>query len=1131
MYSALKISLLGAPQVELDGTPVTGFVTRKAEALFYYLAATGRMHTRDALAALFWPDTSDSRAKKNLRDLLFNLRQLLGDYLIITRNTLTFAQDRPYWLDVEQLRTQVKQATSSAGLEALHNVIALYHGEFLEGFFVRDAIAFEEWMLLEREQLHEVHLHVLSRLADYYIAVQDYSAALPFTQKLLALQPWHEQAHRQQMLCLAHTGRLREALAQYHLCRELLANELALVPTPETTNLYELLRSGQLPGVEPVLSPHVAVTIRPSPQLQVLQLPPNNLSRQLTPFFGRTIEITKITTKILQPDCAWLTLAGEGGIGKTRLALNVAREVLPYFRDGVWLVGLTELPVAPDLDEQLAATIGHLLHVPFVRTAALLPQLLRFLRERQMLLIFDNFEQVGQAGATFIHQLLQATQQLKVLVISRHRLNYQAENLFVIDLLPLPQEEDAFTLPTDKLLTYAAIALFVHRAAQIRFDFVLTEENAAAVLQICRIAQGLPLAIELAATLIQHHDCKEIADLLVEEIHRIEMNFLDLPARHRSLQATLAYSWQFLAPAERALLAQCTLFVGGFTTAAVAAVAGITPAQLQQWESQALLQNTTTDRYEMHSFMRQYTFTQLQKLPALAESVQQRHALYFLELLQSSDVEGVDDARAIDALHTELENICRGWEWLLGRGEYALLLKSLPRLVWLFTTSGTHGTAVQLFQRSIRLLGEPTPQSNHLLANLLLEQAYFYTTTAHLDQAKSLIQAALALAHTLDDLLLTMTVYWRLGDIAWAQGEYTEHRIAYEQAIALARANGRPQSEVHCLSNLGMSHDLRGEYSQAIHCYEAALTLTRQLGDAATENVIYNNLGVSNILLEDFTQALHYYSESLELSRRLGDQEGSGFANLNLGLLYNSLGAWAQARWHGERALKIFRMIGDRRLEARALAQLGLALHVIGEASAAASNCQQALYIARMHGYQAVEAEALTVWGQLLVARQQYTQAIMVYQEALNLWQKLGRTQRILLVQGGLVDSLRLNGDLSAAQEFVEAILAVSFPALTLAASPLLVAAPHPDAQPTVIATPTIASQVLFACCKQLLTQGDVRAATLLHQAQQLLQAKAAKIADEQLRHSFIEQIAAHRQLLALSVSVSVPVANQSMHR
>lgn len=1117
MFSSLRIRLLGAPQVVLAETPVTGFVTRKAEALFYYLAATGRMHTRDALAALFWPDTSDSRAKKNLRDLLFNLRQILGDYLIITRTTLTFAQDRPYWLDVEQLRTQVKQVSSSAGLDALHNVIELYQGEFLEGFFVRDAIAFEEWMLLEREQLHELHLHVLSRLVDYYIAVQDYSAALPFTQKLLALQPWHEQAHRQQMLCLAHTGRLREALAQYHLCRKLLANELALAPTPETTNLYELLRAGQLPNVEPISRLHAPVAIRSSPQLQVFHLPPNNLPRQLTPFFGRAIEITKITTKILQPDCAWLTLAGEGGIGKTRLALKVAREVLPYFRDGIWLVGLIELLVAPDLDEQLAATVGHLLQVPFVRTDALLPQLLRFLRERQMLLILDNFEQVGQAGATFIHQLLQATQQIKVLVISRHRLNYQAENLFAIDLLPLPQEEDALSLPTDNLLTYAAIALFVHRAAQIRFDFVLTEENAATVLQICRIAQGLPLAIELAATLIQHHDCEEIAHLLVEEIHRVEMNFLDLPLRHRSLQATLAYSWQFLSPAESELLAQCTLFVGGFTGDAVAAVVGITPDQLHQWESQALLQNTTTDRYEMHTFMRQYALTQLQKFPALAENARQRHALYFLELLQSTDSVGANDARAIDALRTELGNICSGWEWLLGRGEYAMLLKTLPRLIWLFTTSGTHATAIQLFQRSITLLGEPTPLSNRLLANLLLEQAYFYTTTAHLDQAKPLIQAALALAHTLDDRILTMTVYWRLGDIAWVQGEYTEHRIAYEQAIVLARKNGRLQSEVHCLSNLGMSHDLRGEYSQAIHCYEMALTLTRQLGDAATENVIYNNLGVSNILLEDFTQALHYYSESLELSRCLGDQEGSGFANLNLGLLYNSLGAWAQARWHGERALKIFRMIGDRRLEARALVQLGLALHIIGEAGTAASNCQQALYIARTHGYQAVEAEALTVWGQLLLARQQYTQAITVYREALNLWQKLGRTQRILLVQGGLVDSLRLNGDLSAAQEFVEAILAVSFPALTLAASRLLVATPHTNPQPPVSATPTVASQVLFACYQQLLTQGDVRATTLLHHAQQLLQAKAAKIVDEQLRHSFIEQIDAHRQLLALS--------------
>ncbi len=1110
MYSPLKIRLLGTPQVALDEIPVTGFVTRKAEALFYYLAATGRVHARDALATLFWPDTTDTRAKKNLRDLLFLLRQILGDYLIITRNTVAFAQDRPYWLDVEQLRAQMKQVTPTAGLEALHGVINLYQGEFLEGFFVREATGFEEWLLLEREQLHELHFHALSLLTDYYITAQNYTAALPFTQKLLGLQPWYEHAHRQQMLCLAHTGRLHDALAQYALCRQLLFDELALAPSAETTELYEQLRAGHLPGARATLAPNTLATLKPA-LVPLVQLPPHNLPRQLTPFFGRTIEITRITTKILQPDCVWLTITGEGGVGKSRLALKVARELLPSFRDGIWLVGLAEIRPGLDLSEQLAGLIGQRLQLSFVRTEPLLPQLLRLLRDRHLLLILDNFEQVGQAGAGFIHALLQATQQIKIMVISRHRLNYQAENLFVVDLLPLPDENEALTLPIDRLLAYAAIALFVHRAAQVQFDFVLTEENAPAVVQICRLAQGLPLAIELAATLIQHYACEQIVALLAQDTHHLQTNFHDLPPRHHSLQATLAYSWQFLSPAESVLMAQLTIFRGGFTATAATAITSATPAQLQQWESQALLQTLATGRYEMHTLMHHYAATELQKLPAIAAAACQRHALYFLELLAQTELTSTSDARTVEALHTELGNICRGWQWLLARGEYTLLLATLPRLVALFTISGTHLAAVDHFAHSLEQLRPATPASTPLLAQLLLEQAYFYISTARLEPAKGLIQEALQLAQAVDDPGLNMTAYWRLGDIAWAQGDYSAHRAAYEQAYELAQTMGRRQSEVHCLSNLGMSHDLRGEYHRAIRCYEAALRLTRQLGDVATENVIYNNLGVSSILFEDFTRALYYYGESLELSRRLGDQEGSGFANLNFGLLYNTLGAWSQAHWHGERALKIFRMIGNQRLEARALIQCGFALHMSGETSSASSYVQQALHIARTLGYQAVAAEALTAWGQLLLARQQVLQAIAVYREARALWQKLGRKQRLLLAQSGLADSLRLSGDLRAAAAEVELILAAVFPDARPATLGLA-AAPHE----TKGAMPAIAGQVLWACYQTLAAQGDPRALSLLDQAQHLIQAKAANLADEQLRRSFLEQIDAHRLLLAV---------------
>jgi len=1114
-YPVLAIGLFGAPQVTLGENPVTGFVTRKAEALFYYLVVTGRVHTRDALAALFWPDTLDSRAKKNLRDLLFNLRQVLGDYLLITRSTVAFAQERPYLLDVEQLRIHLKDMAPTIGLEALHTVVSLYQGEFLEGFFVRDAGPFEEWMLLEREQLHELYLHALSLLIDYHVTHGEYNAALPFTQKLLGLQPWHEQAHRQQMLCLAHTGRLREALAQYELCHQLLASELALAPSTETVQLYEQLRAGKLPQLNATASASAPVVRRMASPSPLVYQPPHNLPRQLTPFFGRSIEITQVATKLLQPDCAWVTLAGEGGIGKSRLALKVAREVLPYFRDGVWLVGLADLNLGREPGEVLAAAIGQMLQLSFVRGEALLAQLIRLLRERQLLLIVDNFELAEQAGAAFIHQLLQATQQVKVLLISRHRLNYQAENLFVVDLLPVPDEDEAISLPIDELLAYAAIALFVHRAAQVQFNFILTEENAPAVAQICRLAQGLPLAIEMAATLVQWHTCEQIVELLLQNVHRLRVNFHDLPTRHHSLQATLSYSWQFLPEAESLVLAQCALFLNSFTAAAAVAVTGVTPMQLQRWEHQALLQTVTSGRYEMHALMRDYALAQIAKSPAVAAAARDRHARYFMELLQSTDLESSGNARAIDALRTELSNICHSWDWLLQQQAYSSLASALPRLVWLFTSSGAHQTAVDLFQRSIEQLQQGTPDSISLLAQVLLEQAYFYTSTARLADAKGLIQEALGLAQQLKDVLLTMTAYWRLGDIAWAQGDYTAHRVAYEQALALAQANGRSQSEVHCLSNLGMNYDLRSEYKRAIRCYAAALSLTRQLGDAATENVIYNNLGVSSILLEDFMSAFRYYSESLELSRRLGDQEGSGFANLNFGLLYNTLGVWNKARWHGERALKIFRMIGDRRLEARSLIQLGQTLHATGESIAAASNCQQALQIARLHGYQAVEAEALTVWGQLLLARQQYVQATATYREALALWEKLGRIQRMLVAQSGLIDSLRLSGELSASMTVVETVLAVELIHASIKPPATLLTEDDP-VELGLRSTPVIASQVWLACYQTLAAYGDSRAPSLLQHAQQLLYAKVAQISDEQLRDSFLHQIPAHHQLLAL---------------
>lgn len=244
MDPLLTIKLLGAPQILRQDTPVAGFITRKAEALFYYLIVTQRTHMRDALAALLWADDDQQRARKNLRDITSNLRELLGDYLLITRNSIAFDHSRPYWLDIERFQTHLQQATPALAIEETLRAITLYRGEFLEGFHIRGAPNFEEWMLFEREHLHKAYIQGQYTLATRYLDQQDYHAAVLMAQRLLATEPWQERAHRQLMMGLAGSGRINEALAQYAICCRVLADELGLEPMAETTALYQQIRSG-----------------------------------------------------------------------------------------------------------------------------------------------------------------------------------------------------------------------------------------------------------------------------------------------------------------------------------------------------------------------------------------------------------------------------------------------------------------------------------------------------------------------------------------------------------------------------------------------------------------------------------------------------------------------------------------------------------------------------------------------------------------------------------------------------------------------------------------------------------------------------------------------------------------------
>lgn len=243
--NTLTLKLFGSPQISLDGHPINPLISRKAQALLIYAAVTGKLHSREMLAELFWQDMPSTQSMKNLRTVLPNLRQVVGSHLSITRHTIQFNRECPYYLDVEVVQAISNCPNTEMNLQFLSEAVTQYQGDFLEGFYVPDAPDFENWVLLERERFRELAIGGLHTLAEQYLLHQNYTAGLTVTRKQLVLDPWRETAHQQQMLFLARTGQRRAALTQYETCRQMLADEFNVEPMAETTTLYERIRNGE----------------------------------------------------------------------------------------------------------------------------------------------------------------------------------------------------------------------------------------------------------------------------------------------------------------------------------------------------------------------------------------------------------------------------------------------------------------------------------------------------------------------------------------------------------------------------------------------------------------------------------------------------------------------------------------------------------------------------------------------------------------------------------------------------------------------------------------------------------------------------------------------------------------------
>ncbi|RMF29683.1 MAG: hypothetical protein D6759_13410 [Chloroflexi bacterium] len=766
----------------------------------------------------------------------------------------------------------------------------LYRGDFLAGFHVRGAPAFEEWLVIERERLQAQARLALYALAAHHVSQGEYASALHYTARLLALDPWREEVHRQMMWLLAHTGQPSAALAQYETCRRILAEELGVEPSAETVALYRRIRTAR--------SIHY-----------------DNLPPQPTPFVGREQELTEIQRLLADPACRLLTLVGPGGIGKTRLALQAAAQNHDRFLHGVCYIPLTSVPSSTFLVSAIAEALG----LSFRGTEAPQAQLLNHLREKEVLLLLDGFEHLLD-GAPLLAEILRAAPAVKLLVTSQAHLRLRWECLFEVGGMQVPEGAD-----DPDLEHYDAVRLFLQIARRIHPHFSLEDERKAMV-TICRQVQGMPLGIEMAAAWVREFSCAAIARQIEQNLGALSTTLQDVPPRHRSLRATFDHAWALLSEEERRAFRRLSVLQGGFRREAAERVAEVPARLLTALERRSLLWRDASGRYRMHGVLRQFAEEKLREVPDERDRLRDRHCTYYADRLYHAEAQAQmgRPEEALAQVGQEMENVQAGWAWAVEQGRVEEIGKALSTLCRLYEARGLFQEGETTFRQAReRLQTIGGPEAEGVVGRLLVREGLFARYLGHYERAWDLIEAGLEIARRYGDQAEIAFATNNLGILTGLQGNYREAKRFFLESLAHYRAVKAPGQEAVVLNNLSIIERQVGAYEAARRFGQESLEVSRTIGARRAEARALQNLGLIAHCQKDYEEAKRLHRESLAILREERDRWGEALALGNLGEAARHLGEYAEAKRCHEESLALRREIGDRWGIAIALSSLG----------------------------------------------------------------------------------------------------------------------------------------------------------------------------------------------------------------
>ena len=902
--------------------------------LLAYLSLEGPKPRR-FLAELFWPEAVNPR--NSLRVVLGKLQREAPGAV-----TAGAVQVEPH-IDSDAAHLLKAFETGECA-----RVVALYSGPFLEGVDVAWGAELEEWVYETRER-------VAARVREAALYLGEEAATRG---EFLKGAAWAETA-------LGRAG-------------------TAATDPEETERLYTLLLAGG--SVQAAALRKEAAEFGPSFSLTLAQARarlsqrpgravPLRLPLRNTPFVGRVSERAELAELLADAACRLLTLVGMGGVGKTRLAVQVALEQhgAGGFRDGVHFVSLESAP-SPDAVPTLLASV---LQVN-LQTADPLALVERAVGDKHVFLVLDNFEHLVD-GAVMLGNLLSGCPNLKLLVTSRERLNLEEEVPYVLKGLPFSEDEGASAAAPGS----DALTLFLDRAKRAKRTFELSRANRPHVLAIVRGTQGLPLALELAATWVRVLSCEAMVRAF--DLSDAPTRLRNLPERHRGLRTVFEQSWRLLTAQEKEVLRRLAIFRGNFPQEAATAVAGATLPLLARLVDKSWLETTATGSYAQHPLLHQYAREKLTAHPAELLQSRERQAQYALALVEAAEphLTGAQQGPWLDRLEDEYADL---------------------RAVLAWSAENDVDTGLRLGAALWR----------------------FWVVRGYMREGRAQLEGLLAHPRAQGKSRARAAALTGLGTLIFETGDFAASKPVLAEALKILRDLGEERGLATNLNHLGWITTQLGEIRASKALNKEALTLNTRLGHRRGVAVSLNNLGWLALYQGDFGKARELLLDSLTLRLELGDRRGAAFAQTNLAWAERYLGHLTEADERLETALGTLRQLGDHQLVAFALYQQGCLALAQGELEDARQQSRESERLWREVGNHEGLALTLATLADVARIRGELEEAAALLGEAQRLWQKLSGYR--WAVAGTLLSQAELafaNGDGRQALSLVQKSLAL----------------------------------------------------------------------------------------------------------